>query len=139
MLSDPAQCLCEASQDDLYNEVLGNRLLLLCRLFSVAQQERGRVRGGGRGGVGGRGRDRERIEGGLLLLFVGCLASQQRDCLSQGRICSDIFTVRHTEIEVADQTFYLTQSQHTNTGPTSPSADPLASGAWQGTHLSDNF
>ena len=37
-----------------------------------------------------------------------------------------------TEIEVADQTFYLTQSQYTNTGPTSLSADPITPGAWQG-------
>ena len=36
------------------------------------------------------------------------------------------------EIEVADQTFHLTQSQYTDTGPTSPSADPITPGAWQG-------
>ena len=34
------------------------------------------------------------------------------------------FTCCHTEIE-ADQTLYLTQSQYTDTRPTSPSADPL--------------
>ena len=28
------------------------------------------------------------------------------------------------EIEIADQTFYLTQSQYTDTGPTSASTDP---------------
>ena len=39
-----------------------------------------------------------------------------------------------TEIEVADQTFHLTQSQYTDTGPTSPSADPITPGAWQGSH-----
>ena len=39
-----------------------------------------------------------------------------------------------TEIEVVDQTFYLTQSRHTDTGSTSPSADPT--GAWQGSHWS---
>ena len=33
------------------------------------------------------------------------------------------------EIEVADQTFHLTQSQYTYTGPSSPSADPLTLGA----------
>ena len=33
--------------------------------------------------------------------------------VSQGRICSDKFTCCHTEIEVADQTFYLTQSPYT--------------------------
>ena len=60
-------------------------------------------------------------------LFVCCLTSQQHASVSQG--C-------HTEIEVADQTFYLTQSQYTDTGPTSPSADPVTPGAWQGSHWS---
>ena len=73
------------------------------------------------------------------MLFVGCLTSQQQASVSQGRICSDKFTCCHTEIEVADQTFYLTQSQYTDTGPTSPSADPLTPGAWQGSHWSANF
>ena len=57
--------------------------------------------------------------------LVGCLTSQQQTSVSQGRICSDNFTCYHTETEVADQTFYLTQSQYTDTGPTSPSADPI--------------
>ena len=35
------------------------------------------------------------------------------------------FTCCHTEIEVANQTFYLTQSQYTDIGPTSPSTDPI--------------
>ena len=72
-------------------------------------------------------------------LFVGCLTSQQQVSVSQGRICSDNYTCCHTEIEVADQTFYLTQSQYTDTGPTSPSADPITPGAWQGSHWSANF
>ena len=72
-------------------------------------------------------------------LFVGCLTSQQQTSVSQGRICSDNFMCCHTEIEVADQTFYLTQSQYTDTGPTSPSADPISPGAWQGSHWSANF
>ena len=75
----------------------------------------------------------------MSLGFVGCLTSQQHVSVSQGRICSDKFTCCHTEIEVADQTFHLTQSQYTDTGPTSPSADPLTPGAWQGSHLSANF
>ena len=49
------------------------------------------------------------------------------------------FTCCHTEIEVADQTFYLTRSQYTDTGPTSPSTDPITPGAWQGSHWSANF
>ena len=61
--------------------------------------------------------------------------------VSQGRICIHTIlrdsTLRqksqinlsippsHTEIEAADATFYLTQSQYTDTRPTSPSADPI--------------
>ena len=71
-----------------------------------------------------------------VCLFVGCLTSRLvylRDGSAQ-----TIFTCCHTEIEVADQTFYLTQSQYTDTGPTSPSADPTTPGAWQGSHWSAN-
>ena len=74
-----------------------------------------------------------------VCLLVGCLTSQQQASVSQGWICSDNFTCCHTEIEVADQTFYLTQSQYTDTGPTSPSADPTTPGTWQGSHWSANF
>ena len=75
----------------------------------------------------------------FVSLLVGCLTSQQQASVSQGRICSDNFTSCHTEIEVADRTLYLTQSQYTDTGPTSPSADPVTPGSWQGTHWSANF
>ena len=71
-----------------------------------------------REGGGGGGGERD-------CLLVGCLTSQQHASVSQGRICTDNFTCCHTEIEVADPTFYLTQSQYTDTGPTSPSADPI--------------
>ena len=71
--------------------------------------------------------------------LVGCLTSQQQASVSQGRICSDNLTCCHTEIEVADQTFYLIQSQYTDTGPTSPSADPITPGAWHVGHWSANF
>ena len=70
--------------------------------------------------------------------LVACLTSQQHAGVSQGRICSDNFSCCHTEIEVADPTFHLTQSQYTDTGPTSPSADPITPGAWQGSHWSAN-
>ena len=75
----------------------------------------------------------------FVCLLVGCLMSQQQASVSQGRICSDNFTCCHTEIEVADPTFYLTQSQYTDTGPTSPSADPITPGAWQGSPLECQF
>ena len=76
---------------------------------------------------------------GIVCLLVGCLTSQQHASVSQGRICTDNFTCCHTEIEAADQTFHLTQSQYTDTGPTSPSADPITSGAWQGSHWTAHF
>ena len=51
-----------------------------------------------------------------FFFFVGCLMSQQHASVSQGLICSDNFMCCHTEIEVANQTFQLTQSQYTDTG-----------------------
>ena len=74
----------------------------------------------------------------LVGCLAGCLTFQRHASVSQGRICSDNFTCCHTEIEVADPTFYLTQSQYTDTGPTIPSADPITPGAWQGSHWSTN-
>ena len=50
-----------------------------------------------------------------------------------------MFTCCHIEIEAADQPFHLTQSQYTDTGPTSPSADTIIPGARQGSHWSANF
>ena len=49
------------------------------------------------------------------------------------------FTCCHTEMEAADQTFHLTQSQYIDTGPTSPSTDLITSGAWQGSNWRANF
>ena len=45
----------------------------------------------------------------------------------------------HSETDVADQTFYLTQSQYTDTGSISPSADAITPGAWQGSHWRTSF
>ena len=75
----------------------------------------------------------------FVVCLFACLTSRQQASVSQGRICSDNVTCCHTEIEVADQTFYLTQSQYTDTGPTRTSADPITPGAWQGSHWSANF
>ena len=74
-----------------------------------------------------------------LFLFVGCLMCQQHASVSQGQICSDEFMCCHTEIEVADQTLYLIQSQYHDTRLTSPSADPVTPDTWQGSHWSANF
>ena len=40
----------------------------------------------------------------------------------------------HTETEAADQSYYLTQSQYTDTGPTSPCTRATTPDAWRGTH-----
>ena len=70
---------------------------------------------------------------GFLFVFVfvfffgggggfGCFYVQAT-CLYksyQGRICSDKCTCCHSEIEVAEQTFYLTHSQYTDTGQPAP-------------------
>ena len=45
----------------------------------------------------------------------------------------------HIEMDVADQTFYLTRSQHTDTGPTSPFANLITPGAWQGTEVGNDL
>ena len=74
-----------------------------------------------------------------VCLFVGCLTSQQQAHVSQGQICIDNFTCCHTETEVTDPTFYLTQSQYTDTGPTSPSGDPIMPGTRQDSLWSANF
>ena len=63
-----------------------------------------------------------------VCLLVSCLTSQQHASVSQGRICSDNCTCCHTEIEVADQTFFLTQSQYTDTGMTRPGKIPAKAG-----------
>ena len=72
-----------------------------------------------------------------VVVFVGCLTSQHHASVSQTDLHN--FTYCHTETEVADQTFRLTQSQYTDTGPTSSSADPMIPGAWQGSHWGANF
>ena len=45
----------------------------------------------------------------LKLLLVGRLTSQQHAVVSQAQFHEDNFMCCHTEIEAADQTFYLTQ------------------------------
>ena len=79
------------------------------------------------------------VRQGFVGCLLACLTSQQHASVSQGRNCTDNCHSCHTEIEAADQTFYLTQSQYTDTGPTSPSTDPITPGAWQGSHWSANF
>ena len=73
-------------------------------------------------------------------MLVGCLSSQQpAKCISGTDFFSENSTCCRTETEAADQTFYLTQSQYTDTGPTSSSADPVTPGVWRGSRRSTNF
>ena len=87
----------------------------------------------------------------LVCLFVGlfvcvcvfwllvCVTPKQHANVSQERIFWDNWTCCHTEIVVADQTYYLAQSQYTDTGATSFSAYRVAQDAWQVSHYSTNF
>ena len=60
-----------------------------------------------------------------------CVCARARACVC---VCvctcalACVCTCRHTAKEVADQTCYLTQPQYTDTGPTSPNADPISPG-----------
>ena len=74
---------------------------------------------------------------GDVCLLVGCLTSMQHVSRSQGRIYSDKCTCCHTETEVADQT--VLPHPVIDTRLTSPSADPITPGAWQGRHWRFNF
>ena len=73
----------------------------------------------------------------LFCWLVASRYSNMRVYLRDGS-AQTIFTCCHIEIELADPKFYLTQSQYTDTGPTSPSADPITPGTWQGSHWSAN-
>ena len=61
--------------------------------------------------------------------ILGCQTSKQHvKYILQPHICLDNVAGSHThdsETQVGDQTCYLTQSQYTDTKPTSPSTDPL--------------
>ena len=60
-----------------------------------------------------------------VCFLVGRLRSRRHTSVSLERICSDSVMCCHTETEVVDKTFYLNQSQYTDTRPTSPSTDPI--------------
>ena len=62
----------------------------------------------------------------MAMMFVACLTSHQHSSIFQEQIWSDNFTCCHTEIEAADQTRHLTQSQYTDTRSTGPRADSLS-------------
>ena len=63
--------------------------------------------------------------------------SATRWCISGTGLLRQI--VRAATLRWKLQTFYLTQSQHTDTGPASPSVNPIPSGAWHSSHWSTIF
>ena len=71
------------------------------------------------------------VVGGVLVgWLVGWMLNVPATCwYISGRVSSDNLTCCHTQREIADPTFHPTQIQYTNTGPTSPSADPITPGA----------
>ena len=77
-------------------------------------------------------KERERERGGVC--FFGRLTSQQHASVGSAQTILRAATLT----EVADQTLHLTQSQYTDTGPTSPRTDPITPDAWQGSHRSAN-
>ena len=79
------------------------------------------------------------VEISSFMCLLVCFSVANMNSIPTGWINTGNCLCCHTEIEVADQTFYLTQSQYTDTGPTSPSIDPIMPGAWQGSHWSANF
>ena len=76
-----------------------------------------------------------------VLLLVGWLLNVPAtcQCISGTNLRRQFLRAATLRWKLSDQTFHLTQSQYTDTGPTSPSADPITPGAWQGSHWSANF
>ena len=66
-----------------------------------------------------------------FFLLLGC-ASQERICLDRSACC-------HTDTEVEDQSCYLTRSQYSDNGPTSPCTDLVTPSAWRGSRQSTYF
>ena len=64
--------------------------------------------------------------------LVALLQPRGRHLLTPVGVC-------HTEIQVTDQTCYLTQSQYTDTGPSNPSTDPITPSVWQAGQQSTNL
>ena len=78
------------------------------------------------------------VDVAIAVCFV-CFVCRLLNVPATCECISDNFRCCHTEIEVADPTFHLIQSQYTDNGPTSPSTDLITPGAWQGSHWSANF
>ena len=64
-----------------------------------------------------------------MIQFVGWLLNVSATCEYISGTDLLNLTCCYTDIEVTDPTFHLTQSQYTDTGPTSPRTDPITPGA----------
>ena len=67
-------------------------------------------------------------------MWLGRQASKKQSDVFRGITAQTNCTCCHTETEVADQTFCLTKSLYTHTGPTSPRADPYNARRLVGSH-----
>ena len=67
------------------------------------------------------------VSGRDMLRQVCVLHPSNMQIVSHGQSCPDNCKCCHIEIDVSYQTCYLTQSQYTDTGPTSP----VLPGTWQ--------
>ena len=86
-------------------------------------EERGGIRGGGQEGGGGKG------GGGR-----GVKPQELKGDGSAQTILRAAILSQKPQIKLS-----TTPSQFSDTGPTSPRADPITPGAWQGSHWSGNF
>ena len=68
-------------------------------------------------------------------LFLSSFTSEQHTKGISGTVLL-LCMWRHTEIQVADPTCYISKSQNSETRPTSPSTDAVQPGMWQGSHQS---
>ena len=74
--------------------------------------------------------------------FVGCLLAYRpsnRLVYLRDGSAQTIIRAATLRYKLQKPIFYLTQSQYTDTGSTSPRTDPITPGAWQGSHWSTNF
>ena len=116
------------------------------------EREREREREGGRArqtdrdrerqrGMGGRQTDRQR---GETKNFVCCLFSWLLNVPFHTLVyfrdgsAQTILRAATLRQKLQIKAFHLTQSQYTDTGPTSPRVDPITPGAWQGSHWNAN-
>ena len=76
----------------------------------------------------------------MLLWLVASLTPKEHASVSQvGSAQTAVRAATLSEVKLLDLTCYLALSQYIDTGPTSPSTDPMTSSPCQGSHWSANF